>query len=80
VFSVVCIQFKVNVKNQPPFYDHYTGQLAFAMQFASLRLMSTVFKIGQTVADIYGDLSFFKMAAVRHLRFLKFKFFNGLVG
>jgi len=28
----------------------------------------------------YGDLTVFKMAAVRHLRFGKFKFFNGLGG
>jgi len=34
-------------------------------------------KIGQTVA---GDLTDFKMAAVRHLGFWKFKFFNGLEG
>ena len=25
----------------------------------------------------YGDLTFFKMAAVRHLGFVKFEFFNG---
>jgi len=28
----------------------------------------------------YGDLTVFKMAAVRHLGFSKFKFFNGLDG
>jgi len=28
----------------------------------------------------YGDLTVFKMAAVRHLGFVKFEFFNGLRG
>jgi len=28
----------------------------------------------------YGDLTVFKMAAVRHLVFVKFDFFNGLSG
>jgi len=36
-------------------------------------------KIGQTVAEI-GDLTVFKMAAIRHLLFWKFKFFNVLGG
>jgi len=31
-------------------------------------------KIGQTVAEIYGDLTVFKLAAVRHLGFWKFNF------
>jgi len=35
--------------------------------------------IGQTIADrlgLYGDLSVFQVAAVCHLRFLKFRNFN----
>ena len=33
-------------------------------------------KIGQTL-QTYGDLTVFKMAAVRHLGFVKFEIFNG---
>jgi len=36
-----------------------------------------VIKIGKTVGR-YGDLTVFTMAAVRHLGFWKFNFFNGL--
>ena len=38
-------------------------------------LVLNFIKIGQTVAD--GDLTVFKMAAVRHLGFVKFEIFNG---
>ena len=38
-------------------------------------IMPNFIKIGQSVADIqYGDLTVFKMAAVRHIGFVKFKF------
>jgi len=45
-----------------------------------------LFKIGQNFMKIgkrlqrYGDLTVFKVAAVRHLGFVKFKFFNGRRG
>jgi len=39
--------------------------------------MPNFIKIGQTVAEREGDLTVFKMVAVRHLGFAKFKFFNG---
>jgi len=41
--------------------------------------MPNFIKIGQTLQR-YGDLTVFKMAAVRHLGFVKFKFFNGGTG
>ena len=37
-------------------------------------------KIGQTVADTWRFNGFFKMAAVRHLGFVKFEIFNGRSG
>jgi len=36
-------------------------------------------KIGKRLQR-YGDLTVFKVAAVRHLGFVKFKFFNGRRG
>jgi len=36
-------------------------------------------KIGQRLQR-YGDLTVFRMSAVRHLGFVKFKFFNGRRG
>jgi len=41
--------------------------------------MPNFIKIGQTLQR-YGELTVFYMAAVRHLGFVKFEFFNGQSG
>jgi len=43
-------------------------------------IMPNLIKIGKTVTDIYGELTVFIMAAVRHLGFVKFEIFNGRSG
>jgi len=42
--------------------------------------MPNFIKISQTVAEIYGDLTVFKMAAINHFGFVKFEIFNGQSG
>jgi len=56
---------------------NFNGMSIVRGEFASLRQISP-----KSVKRFqrYGDLTVFKMAAVRHLGFVKFKFFNGRGG
>ena len=56
---------------------NFNGQSAVRGQYASLCQISS-----KSVKRLqrYGDLTVLKMAAVRHLRFVKFEIFNGRSG
>jgi len=57
--------------------QNFNGRTAVGGQYASsYQISSKSVKRLQT----YGDSTVFKMAAVRHLGFVKFEFFNGLRG
>jgi len=57
--------------------QNFNGRSAVGGQYASSCQISS-----KSVKRLqrYGNLTFFKMAAVRHLGFVKFEFFNGLRG
>jgi len=57
--------------------QNFNGLSTVGGQYASSRQISS-----KSVKRLqrYGDLTVFKMAAVRHLGFVKFEFFNGLRG
>jgi len=56
---------------------NFNGVSAVEGQYASSRQISS-----KSVKRLqkYGDLTVLKMAAVRHLGFVKFEFFNGRIG
>jgi len=57
--------------------QHFNGLSAVGGQYASSRQISS-----KSVKRLqrYGDLTVLKMAAVRHLGFVKFEFLNGQSG
>jgi len=42
--------------------------------------LTMICQISSKSVERYGDLTVFKMAVVRHHKFVKFKYFNGLNG
>ena len=54
--------------------------MVFPLQGANMRHCAKFHQISVKRLQRYGDLTVLKMAAVRHLGFVKFEFFNGRSG